>query len=491
MMRVHQIQMDAFSREIISGVFPRNSITLDCTPGGGKTGAATLLANRLLDAGVIDCVLWVVPRLSLAEQVVDAFGNGFGATKGRTLEVVDGQDNLFPASLPNMPKLVGCVTTYQTIAHKRNWERFRDALTGRRCLVIFDEVQFLDDDLGRGWHAKAKAVRDVATFTLVMSGTLWRTDNKEIPFVEYALKPEKADNLLYPLADISYSLRDAVTDRAILPTQWQNRGGLVEYEFNGVPHTHDLIEDGDDEESRKVRCFLSGEKSVGKLLDDMVTDWSVWRKHYQSRMLVIADNISQAQRWKHHLELRHNLHCVLATSKEEASGRKLRHFREKKHGQCLVTVAMAYIGFDCPDLTHLAYLSSIRAPSWMLQSFARVSRFDPCAPLDYDHQLAHAYAPDDTRMRTFMDWLRNEQEMGIARRRESAGGSGKPKLILPDKFDPIDAVPGDRAIESLYRRLEPSQVAALDEFTNHCAAARTIPPSQLYEILAKAQFKGL
>ena len=488
--RSHQQDMEEIARRIIAGDFPGNSITADVTPGGGKTGMATLLANKLLDAGVIDSVLWVVPRLSLAEQVVEAFSTGFGSSKGRCLEVRDGQDSLFSPSLPNMPVIVGAVTTYQTLAARQNYIRFRDTIQGKRTLIVFDEVQFLNDEShenSKGWYRKAKAVREAAKFTLVMSGTLWRTDNKRIPFVEYELG---SDGISLPIAHITYCLRDAVREEAILPTEWHNRNGSVEYIYNGVKNAAELLDDNDEEESRKVRTFLASDASVCSLLDTMVADWRLWRdRAYASRMIVMADDTKAARRWHKYLEDKHNIPCVLATSKEESAGRHLRHFRERRSGQCLVTVAMAYVGFDCPDLTHLAYLSSIRAPSWMLQSFARVSRFDPKSTLDYARQHAFVYAPDDARMREFIAWLREQQRIGISDRSGNGAGGGKgppPGGDNLDEFEPLSAVAKGLAIESLHGRLNPDVEQRLCAFVSSCPGAETIPKSLLFEVLKRA-----
>lgn len=500
-MRKHQLEMSRIADDIVTGEFTKKSITLDCTPGGGKTGAGTLLANRLLDAGIISSVLWLVPRLSLGEQVVDAFATGFGHKDGRQLCVVDGQDNLFAPDLPNMPRTVGHVTTYQTVAARQNYQRFSDAVAARPTLLILDEVQFLNDDQPfadegvRGWQPKVKAVRDAAAFTLVMSGTLWRTDNKRIPFVEYQRGdgstnyPERSKS--YPLWDISYTLRDAVRERAVLPTEWRVRGGETHYAFNGVEQTHDLASDGGDEESRKVRTFLSSERVVHGILDDMVDDWRTFcRDRYQSRMLVMADRQADAAKMREYLQQRHNVACVLATSREEAAGRQLRHFRERKHGQCLVTVAMAYVGFDCPDLTHLAYLSAIRATSWMLQSFARVSRFDARSPVPYDLQHAYVYGPDDQRFRDFCAWVREQTAMGVADRQRGGGGPREPQEVVEvqDDFEPIAATAGALAVESLQRRIDPETEQRIREFTRLCPSAAGLPYSQLFDILDKTGF---
>jgi len=136
-LRKHQNEIGFICDEIISGVFRKPQVVLDCTPGGGKTGAAGIMASRLLDAGLIDRVLWLVPRLSLAEQVVDSFAQHFGASTRRAMTVVDGQDQLFPTYLPP-GQLVGHVATYQAVASKSNWQRFRDALRTKRSLLIAD-----------------------------------------------------------------------------------------------------------------------------------------------------------------------------------------------------------------------------------------------------------------------------------------------------------------------------------------------------------------
>jgi len=481
--------MVRIARRVIAGVHESNSITLDCTPGGGKTGAGTLLAQLLLDAGTVDSVLWLVPRLSLAEQVVDAFSTGMGHREGRQLQVVDGQDELFAPDLPHMPVTVGHVTTYQTIASKANYKRFCDALLSRKTLLIADEVQFLNDELDRGWHSKAKSVFDAAAFKLLMSGTLWRTDDKRIPFIEYE---RRSDGKNYPLCDISYTLRRAVEEQAVLPTEWHVRGAKVNFAYNGVDQTLDLLDDNDEEESRKVRTFLSSDKATFGVIDNMVEDWRDWCKHgYNSRMIVMADDTSEAKKFQRYLHTKHNISCVLATSREESAGRKLRHFRERKHGQCLVTVAMAYVGFDCPDLTHMAYLSAIRAPSWMLQSFARVSRFDANAPIGYDQQHAFIYGPDDERFRQFCAWLRNQIAMGVADRRGGNGERAKPDVIvMPDDFEPLGSELTGMAIESLKRRISPEDEAKLQTFVESCPSSANLPRWRLFEILENAGFFG-
>lgn len=500
--RRHQQEISRIADQVIAGTWSKPHATLDVTPGGGKTGAGTLLANRLLDAGVVDSVLWLVPRLSLADQVLDAFAAGVGSREGRRLTVVEDQDDLFPAQLPNMPLVVGHVTTYQQVATGTGSRRFRDASLARRTLLILDEVQFLSDGQGdgNGWWPRVKGVVEAARFRLNMSGTLARTDNGLVAGVEYVQGdgseryPDAGKK--YPVADVRYTLRDAIAERAILPTEWRNRGGLVEYRYEGIRQLHDLADDADDEESRKVRTYLESDRVVAGVVEEMIRDWRQWREEtrYYSRMIIMAEDQKRARWFDRYMKENHpDVACVLAITDEDHATRKVRQFREGVQGQCLITVAMAYVGFDCPNLTHMAYLSHYRAPAWLLQSFARVSRFDSKAPIPYDLQHAFVFTVDDARMRAFFEYLRSEQEMGVRARRPGRGprksDAGAP--AEPDDFEPIDAAAGALAVETMAERIDPETAAKVEAFRRTCGPyAANLPAVNLLNILRRAKDAG-
>lgn len=503
-MRAHQRKMNVIAGEIVAGAFPRKRIVLDCTPGGGKTGSATLLATKLLDAGIIQGVLWVVPRISLAEQVVDAFSRGFGGNPSYCLTEATPERSLFPDVLDMLPREVGHVTTYQALAKARTERRFLAALHARKILLVFDEVQFLSDTLGcRGirsqklvnkWLASAERLEAKAKYTLLMSGTLWRTDNKQIPFIKYE---RHEDGLYYPFVDIRYTLRDAIREMAVLPIEWHNHGGQVRYTHNGTSQVHELIDCSTEEDSRKVRAFLADDEACKGILDRMVADWRDWRRtKYPSRMIVMAADQDAARRWKEHMEKQHGIPCVLATSSEGAKGRRrLRQFRDEKRWHCLVTVAMAYVGFDCPDLTHLAYLSHIRAFSWMMQAIGRCSRVDHAnaALVPAQHQHAFVYSLDDEQNRKFCSAVRLSSRLGIADRppdQRPARDEFAERVLGPvDDFEPVSARLGALAIETArpdIGRMNPALTAKLQEFAATCPGAKGLSLTQLYDILSRA-----
>jgi superfamily II DNA or RNA helicase len=253
----------------------------------------------------------------------------------------------------------------------------------------------------------------------------------------------------------------------------------------GIYHDHDILtDDGDDEEKRKLRAFIFDDGVAFGIIDQMVEHWRGWcQSHYSSRMIVMADDTKQAARISSYLHSRHNINCTLATSKEDMAGRRIKHFREKREGRCLVTVAMAYIGFDCPDLTHLAYLSTTRAATWLLQSFARVNRFDRNAPLDYDHQHAFVFAPDDKRMRVFMSWMREQQEVGVRERVKRFAPSPDGTMPIRSDIEPVSATLGATAIESLEGRIAPETKHYLDKLAKECPSFEGMPYHRMLDIV--------
>lgn len=493
--RAHQAQLELMAQKIIGRLVPQTTVVLDCTPGGGKSGAATSFANMLLDAGKIDSILWFVPRCSLASQVEVAYRTGYGCRPDRELSIWKPGNELFPSFFGTRGEIVGHVLTYQAIQSNKIVRRIAELMRKRKTLIIPDEVQFLRDaiyleqeGLSGGWYANILPLSQESRYCLPMSGTLWRTDNHRIPCITYT---EREDGLQYPHVDIRYSLRDAVADGAVIPLECHNSSGTVSYTFNGKLHIADLQDRNTEEEGRQIKAFLANSDAVCKLLDRMVDHWREWRKiNPRSRMLIIADDQVQAERWATYMRDHHATACSLAIAREKTAGRnRIEEFRTSETILCLSTVRMAYVGFDCPDITHLAYLSAIRAPSYMLQSFSRPNRVDYKSPLATNKQKGFVFTLDDPCTQDFCDWIRSVQELGIQdiRRRNSRGTGNAPP---PDTFNPISAEIGDTAIELLAGeinpcRLPPEMISRLAAFRDSFPEHAGIPIPALYQLLAK------
>ena len=81
------------------------------TPGGGKSLLPVIAAGRLIPAGVVERICWVVPRDSLRLQAEEAFADPFWRTALDHRLSVRAADNEPDPSRG----LAGYVTTYQAI----------------------------------------------------------------------------------------------------------------------------------------------------------------------------------------------------------------------------------------------------------------------------------------------------------------------------------------------------------------------------------------
>lgn len=160
------------------------------TPGAGKTRMAAELAKALLDQGRIDLVLCFAP----SRQVVEGFRRTFSDVLSRRL------DGLIGA--------VGAVCTYQGMEYRDEtfWKLFDDY----RVFAVFDEIHHCaghDALLSNAWGQRIiQRVQDRAAYTLALSGTPWRSDQKAIVLARYST-PE--GNLI---CDYRYGLEEAISD---------------------------------------------------------------------------------------------------------------------------------------------------------------------------------------------------------------------------------------------------------------------------------------
>jgi hypothetical protein len=98
----------------------------------------------------------------------------------------------------------------------------------------------------------------------------------------------------------------------------------------------------------------------------------------------------------------------LATSDIADAHEAIAAYRLRAEPAVLVTVAMAYEGMDCPEVTHVACLTHIRSRPWLEQMIARATRVDPHGGA-YEAQRAVIYHPDDRLFADFRHAIETEQ----------------------------------------------------------------------------------
>src|SRR3712207_1598073 len=159
------------------------------TPGGGKSLLPVIAAARLIAAGVVERVCWIMPRDSLRLQAEEAFADpAWRAALGHAVSVRTAENAPDPCR-----GLRGYVATYQGVAaapalHLAEFRR-------HRYLLVVDEVHHLpslaevdplapkDDEAA--WSRAILPLLETARVRLLLSGTLERADGRAILWLPY------------------------------------------------------------------------------------------------------------------------------------------------------------------------------------------------------------------------------------------------------------------------------------------------------------------
>jgi hypothetical protein len=197
------------------GQFARPYVN-EVSPSGGKTIFSMKLARRLITDGLIDRIIWCVPRDSIklgfrddARQI--EMPEAKRLIKSRFIHIDTDLTSTYKGALPNHH---GMVITYQALPRLLG---YFDLLRSRhRLLFIFDEAHHCsigeDDDAMNIWGDAMERCRSFAHAIVCMTGTPLRSDAKRIPFVRYTPITASDGRSGYQVEpDYSFSYQKAVT----------------------------------------------------------------------------------------------------------------------------------------------------------------------------------------------------------------------------------------------------------------------------------------
>lgn len=326
------------------------------TPGAGKTRMAAELARCLLEEAKIDLVLCFAPSC----QVVEGFRTTFMSVLGRRLDGHLGA--------------VGAAYTYQAMDYRD--DAFWRLLDDYRVFVVFDEIHHCagnDQLLSNAWGQQIlQRIQDRAAFTLALSGTPWRSDDRAIAMARYS-SPEGQ-----LICDYRYGLKEAIADGVCRAPR------IVLLDNQKVRLTEALESDS------TVRLFpsiamLLGESPVTfeDLLrhDDVINHLlglgcekldELRRIKPDAAGLVVATDIEHAQQIAYALEAIGES-CRVVTNRTPDAQRVINAFR---HRNCrwIVAVGMISEGTDIPRLQVCCHLSRIRTELHYRQVLGRILR---------------------------------------------------------------------------------------------------------------------
>lgn len=204
-------QERAFETYMVS---KKSSILISATPGAGKTFFGLRVAHDELISGRAQQILIVVPSENLRGQWRDE-AHEFG------INLTTDYDAQFPIA----GDYHGVVTTYATIASRTSnaSNTFRKYTSQRPTFGVLDEIHHVGES--KAWGDGLQAALSPCTRRLIITGTPFRSDNNQIPFVEYA----RRNGGMESVPDFQYGYGDGVRDGVVRDVYFQTFDGDVRW----------------------------------------------------------------------------------------------------------------------------------------------------------------------------------------------------------------------------------------------------------------------
>ena len=337
---------------------PRDFMAV-ATPGAGKTTFALTLASRLVEDKTVQRIIVVVPTEHLKHQWSDA-AKRFGLSL----------DPNFTNSSAVNASYDGIVVTYAQVG--MHPFKHHAVASARRTLVILDEIHHAGDS--KSWGDGVYEAYNDVEHRLALTGTPFRSDDSQIPFVRYV---EDGEGHLVSEADYTYGYSHALADGVVRPVvflaysgeaQWKDSAGEEYSARLGEPLTPEQT-------SRAWRTALDPK---GDWIAAVLTAAHTRLMKIRANMpdaggLVIATNKTTARAYAKILETLSNTPVTVVLSDEAGASDRIDEFSASRD-EWMVAVRMVSEGVDVPRLSVGVYATSASTPLFFAQAIGRFVR---------------------------------------------------------------------------------------------------------------------
>jgi len=286
----------------------------------------------------------------------------------------------------------GLVTTYQQVATGNTAAKL--AGLSADGFVILDEIHHAGHD--KAWGDSIRVAFGHATRRLSLSGTPFRSDAIQIPFVRYDATGE--GDLAH--ADYTYGYADALRDGGVVrPVYFPRVDGEMEWTTASGDVINASFQDEltKDQMSMRLRTALSLEgewmPSVLAKANDQLR--SIRADHRDAGGLVIAIDQDHAQAIARLLRDRFGTPADVVISDDPTASKKIAEFSHNDR-PWLVAVRMVSEGVDIPRLRVGVFATTTSTELFFRQAVGRFVRWQAGRP----GQKAYVYIPDDPRLRS-------------------------------------------------------------------------------------------
>jgi len=367
---------DDYQRKVRQG--QRSYLTVAC-PAAGKTRSTLYQAKWLIDEGLIDRIVVVVPNRTIKRtwkstawdkfKIALAQDYGNASYSAKQAQVTNGTS--------------GVVVTYSQVASALGVEVFRRLVSSTKTLVVLDEAHHMAES--RSWGDACLKAFEHAAFYILLSGTPIRTDGQLIPFVRYR---EKSDNVMECIADTDYSYGVAVNDdpspvRRVVFTPY---AGEVEWRVN--ENVYRAVISPDSVERDLSRAMTAALDPRHDFLRQVIHDADRELQEIRSGIFPDAAGMIVARDHYHAQEVAHLVRDItgnrplVVTSRRESeeddedAAEAIENFatNPRTSPRWLVSIKMVSEGTDIPRLCVGVYATNIKTHTYFTQWAGRFLR---------------------------------------------------------------------------------------------------------------------
>ena len=321
----------------------------------------------------------------------------------------------------------GLVTTYQQIATGNTASKL--AGISANGFVILDEIHHAGHE--KAWGDSIRTAFGHADRRLSLSGTPFRSDSIQIPFVRYDTTAE--GELAH--ADYTYGYADALRDGGIVrPVYFPRVDGEMEWTTAAGDAVNASFQDEltKDQVSMRMRTALSleGEWMPAVLAKANDQLRAIRQEHSDAGGLVIAIDQEHAQGIARLLRDRFGSPADVVVSDDPMASEKIAGFTTNDR-PWLVAVRMVSEGVDIPRLRVGVFATTTSTELFFRQAVGRFVRWQTGRP----SQKAYVFIPDDPRVRSHAFEIAEERRHVLrppgAQNEEEFGGQLE-KQVHPD-----------------------------------------------------------
>lgn len=329
------------------------------TPGAGKTTFALRVATELKAARLVDRIIVVVPTEHLKVQWSAA-----AARIGLAL------DPYFTNASAVNPSYDGIVVTYAQVS--MHPYKHHAVTTAKRSLVILDEIHHGGD--AKSWGEGIREAYADAEHRLSLTGTPFRSDDSQIPFVRYE---QDGEGHLVSKSDHTYGYSDALKDGVVRPVVFLAYSGEARWRDSaGEEYAARLGEPLNAEQTArawKTALDPKGEWIPAVLGAAHTRLLQLRRNMPDAGGLVIATDTTTARAYAKILGAMSSTPVSVILSDEPGSSDRIKKFSESTD-EWMVAVRMVSEGVDVPRLAVGVYATSASTPLFFAQAIGRFVR---------------------------------------------------------------------------------------------------------------------